>query len=104
MKKTIVSIALFSIALFLQSCDTPNAAAKTDKPAEKAVATASKEVIAQGKSLYETKCGRCHALYKTTDFTVIQWRKNVNDMAPKANLSDTEREAVFAYVVSNAKK
>ncbi len=103
MKKTI-AFAIFSLATLLQSCDTPNAAAKSDKPAEKAVATASKEVIAQGRTLYDAKCQRCHSLYKTTDFTVIQWRKNVNDMAPKANLSDTEREAVFAYVVSNAKK
>ena len=103
MQKIIVAVLLCSV-IFWQGCDTTTATTKTNKPAEKAVVTASAAVLEQGKSLYSAKCQKCHELFAPSKFNAIEWRKYVNIMAPKAGISDAEREAVFAFVASGAKK
>lgn len=57
-----------------------------------------------GQATYNAKCGKCHGLKVTTDYTAERWASILAVMAPKANLSDTEKENVYAYVKANAKK
>lgn len=57
-----------------------------------------------GQATYSTKCGRCHGLKVTTDYTVDRWITVMQVMALKAKLSDEEKENVLAYVKANAKK
>ena len=57
-----------------------------------------------GQSIYNSKCGRCHGLKVTTDYTADRWASILAVMAPKANLTDAEKENVYAYVKANAKK
>ena len=64
--------------------------------------TKSPEML--GQSTYNAKCGRCHGLKVTTDYTAERWTSVLQDMARRANLSDTEKENVLAYVKANAKK
>lgn len=59
---------------------------------------------AAGKTLYISKCGRCHALKATTDYSKQQWIPIMDRMAEKAKLSDTEKTEVLVYVQANAKK
>lgn len=66
--------------------------------------TASTEMIAAGKVTYEAKCGRCHALHATDEFTAERWVPLVNAMSLKAKLTDTEKSNVLAYVQSGAKQ
>jgi mono/diheme cytochrome c family protein len=66
--------------------------------------TAETEAIAAGQTIYKAKCGTCHALKVTTDFTADRWVGIMAVMAPNARLSDTEKENVHAYVKANAKK
>lgn len=72
--------------------------------------SASKERTAEetaqiaGQATFNAKCGRCHGLKVTTDYTAERWASILAVMAPKANLSETERENVHAYVKANAKK
>ena len=74
-----------------------NVAPKADVPGDAAA-------IAAGQSTYNSKCGRCHALKTTGNFTAERWTGILDAMAPKANLTDTEKENVYAYVKANAKK
>lgn len=57
----------------------------------------------EGMSIYNQKCNRCHGLKVTSDYTWPQWASIMQVMAPKANLSETEKQKVLAYVHANAK-
>ncbi|MEP7254708.1 MAG: cytochrome c [Ferruginibacter sp.] len=57
-----------------------------------------------GQSIFNSKCGRCHGLKVTTDYTADRWSSILAVMAPRAKLTDTEKENVYAYVKANAKK
>jgi cytochrome c553 len=57
-----------------------------------------------GQTTYTAKCGRCHELKVTTDYTTDRWVGIMQSMAPKAQLNDAEKENVLAYVQANAKK
>lgn len=59
---------------------------------------------AMGQTTYNNKCGRCHGLKVTTDYTADRWVSIMQVMAPKAQLTDAEKENVLAYVKTNAKK
>nr|WP_314493069.1 cytochrome C [uncultured Chryseobacterium sp.] len=63
-------------------------------------ATSTAEQIAQGKTIYESSCNRCHKLYDPTQFTSVQWVGIMNAMAPKAKLTDEQHQWVYDYVVS----
>jgi mono/diheme cytochrome c family protein len=62
----------------------------------------SKEM--QGQSTFNVKCGTCHGLKVTTDYTVDRWISVMQVMALKAHLTEGEKENVLAYVKANAKK
>lgn len=57
-----------------------------------------------GQDIYNAKCGNCHGLKVTSDFTADRWISIMQVMATKAKLSDTEKDNVLAYVKANAKK
>jgi len=57
-----------------------------------------------GQSIYNAKCGLCHGLKVAADYTAEQWASILSVMAPRARLTDTEKENVYAYVKANAKK
>jgi len=65
---------------------------------------ADANLLAAGKTVYETKCIRCHAMKPVAAFTEPRWDGILKIMAPKANLSQVETEQVAAYVKANAKK
>lgn len=57
-----------------------------------------------GQNIFNVKCGTCHGLKPTTDYTADRWASILAVMAPRANLSVDEREQVYAYVKANSKK
>jgi hypothetical protein len=66
--------------------------------------TTSTDPAVLGMGIYNAKCGRCHGLKVVSDYTSDRWVSIMQVMARKANLSDTEKEQVLAYVQANAKK
>ena len=70
--------------------------------------TQTPEVMAQiaGQSTFNAKCGRCHQLKVTTNYTSDRWAAVMAVMsnASHANLSETERVNVLAYVQANSQK
>lgn len=105
---------IFFIILVIWSCSKKITPAKTEITQQADATTeatrsidikpvVSAEVIAAGKTTFEAKCGRCHALKNPGDYTAVQWVQLVGVMAPKALLTDTEKNNVLAYVQSGAK-
>ena len=70
--------------------------------------TQSPEVLSQiaGQATFNAKCGRCHQLKVTTNYTRDRWAAVMAVMSNSthANLSDMERENVLAYVQANSQK
>ncbi|MBB4807966.1 cytochrome c5 [Chryseobacterium defluvii] len=93
--KKFIAVASFT-AVLLASC-TPKATTPTAS-AGPAVSTA--EQLAQGKTIFENSCGKCHELPKPTAYTSVQWVGIMNSMAPKAKLTEEQHQWVYDYVVS----
>ncbi len=72
----------------------------------RATTTSSPEAAAAvaGQATFNAKCGRCHGLKVTTNYTADRWARILAVMAPRANLTDTEKDNVYAYVKENSKK
>lgn len=70
------------------------AAAKTKFP------DVTMETIKSGHSIYYGACTRCHGPKEITRWDEKEWVGILDDMAKKANLSATEKDAVWKYVMS----
>ena len=57
-----------------------------------------------GKTVFVTKCGGCHALKNPGDYTMDQMNIILKTEIPKAKLSSKEAEEVTAYLLANTKK
>ena len=107
MKKIItISILVLGIAACHRKTAAPSSTANTTTPPTEApkVDAAHAEMVSQGKTVYTNRCGRCHALKNTADFTPQRWEGILKSMIPKAKLNETEAQQVTAYVMDNAKK
>ncbi|KIC62428.1 c-type cytochrome [Chryseobacterium taiwanense] len=93
--KNIIAIASFATIL-LVSCTSKAPVAKSAPIAS----TSTPEQIAQGKTIFENSCGRCHKLPDPTSHSSVQWVGIMNSMAPKAKLTDEQHQWVYDYVVS----
>ncbi len=60
-------------------------------------------LINKGKVVFETNCNKCHDLNKPADFTQQRWMGIIRWMAPKAKLTNEQKDQVLAYVQFYAK-
>lgn len=93
MKKIFVASSI--IAIFAASC-TPKAVATTTASPIKSTA----DQIAQGKTIFENSCGKCHKLPEPASHNSVQWVGIMNSMAPKAKLNEEQHQWVYDYIVS----
>lgn len=87
-------LGLAGTALLIASCTpktVPTVSSEVDLKQEK---------LAQGKTLFENSCGRCHDLPEPTKYTSVQWVGIMNSMAPKSKFNDEQHKLVYDYVVS----
>jgi mono/diheme cytochrome c family protein len=102
MKKT---ITIFSLVMIVLACHRKTVPVNDTATIEKQQAeSAHTELVAQGKTVYTNRCGRCHALKQVDNFTAERWTNILKAMIPKAKLNETEAQQVTAYVMENAKK
>ena len=62
---------------------------------------ATPEQLVLGKNVYVARCQKCHKLHKTTEFRADKWDHMITKMAPKAKLTEVERENVRAYILNS---
>ncbi len=62
------------------------------------------DMAVAGKTIYTTKCTKCHGAKDVTAYTSERWDGILKSMIPKAHLTDEEAGQVTAYVKANAKK
>ncbi len=122
MKKTSL-IALFALTIWachrktVAPATTATPAASNEKVAAETAASApapaaapaapaapSEEMLAAGKTVYTTRCNRCHEAKPLEKYSTQQWEGILKAMIPKARLNETEAQHVTAYVMANAKK
>ena len=91
MKKIVFTISVLGITAI--SC-TPKSVPVVE------TATTEVDKLAQGKTIFDNSCGRCHDLPNPTAFSSVEWVGIMNAMAPKAKLNDAQHQLVYDYVVS----
>ena len=103
-------IALAALAVIIYSCaaksSTPTATAEVkpvpepngNKPITALVLTPE---LAEGKSLFENNCARCHRLYDPKEFSAEDWKPIVLRMQKKAHLDDFAGQKIYNYVTMN---
>lgn len=101
-KTTILATILFS-SFTLYQCTGPkiiltSPADKELAAAQKRWPDATKESLAEGHTIYTTKCTKCHADKGITSRSEAEWGRAIAEMAPKANLTDGEKETLTRYV------
>ena len=60
----------------------------------------SAQQIAQGKTIFENSCGKCHKLPDPTAHSAADWVGIMNRMAPKSKLTEEQHQWVYDYIVS----
>lgn len=63
-----------------------------------------KDLVVEGKKIFEIKCSRCHELIEPANYNADKWIKIVDWMGPRAKIDATEKESILAYVSFYAKK
>jgi mono/diheme cytochrome c family protein len=56
--------------------------------------------LAQGRTLYTTRCIACHTVPTIAEHSADQWPRILDEMAKRSGLSVAERDAVLAYVLA----
>lgn len=101
------SIAIYSCSHKTAPVSSQPAAVNEVKPPANTPKEAAKKMespaVAEGKTIYTTKCARCHGAKPVENWTVQEWIPIMDRMAPKARLDDTEKANVTAYVNFYAK-
>jgi cbb3-type cytochrome oxidase cytochrome c subunit len=56
--------------------------------------------VNKGRQLYIDKCAGCHSLHSPYKLTDDEWKKAINEMGLKANLTDAEKELILKYLLT----
>lgn len=108
MKATIIILILALLAVAchrkaLASSDNIIISNKTNADAPKEQAQ-DMDLASEGRTVYTSRCGRCHGLKNTGNYSQQQWQNILKTMIPKARLNEDQARQVTAYVMANAKK
>ena len=99
-------IALAALAVIIYSCASKSSVPTTEvKKTEPTVSTSEVRVLspelAEGKSMYENNCAKCHKLYDAKEFSAEEWKPIVARMQKKAHLEDFQGQKIYNYVTMN---
>lgn len=95
MKLKFAFFALLAVVLY--SCATKSTATAT-KPTETVIP--NPVAFAEGKSLYENNCAKCHKLFSPSERTQAEWKPILVSMQKKARLDDMQIASISDYINS----
>lgn len=102
----VVSVSLWACAKKIAPVATPEMAAigsADNTPNTAGTGRINMALLERGKKTFELRCGRCHALKQPEAYTQQRWVTIMESMALKAQLDETQKAEVLAYVQHNAK-
>lgn len=56
--------------------------------------------LTEGHSIYTGVCSNCHKVYNVYTFSEEKWTSIISHMAPKARLTDAQKDVLTKYVFS----
>jgi mono/diheme cytochrome c family protein len=56
--------------------------------------------LRQGRALFASRCIECHTLPSVASHTAAEWPRLIDEMAGRASLNPSERNAVLAYILA----
>jgi hypothetical protein len=103
MKKIGIFAAAIICLVDLSSCETTSFA-PPPVTVELARAGTSQHgdiaTLREGRTLFVSRCIECHTLPAVSSHSTQEWPRLIDEMAGRANLKPTEREAVLAYILA----
>jgi len=91
----IKKISALGVLLYLASCSPTTTEAVVENVSEVAAPTGE---AAQGKTIYEEKCQKCHKLKIIDNYSTERWSEVLPVMAEKAKLEGSEETLIGQYV------
>ncbi len=61
---------------------------------------ALQQQLLTGRKLYVDHCSSCHNLHLPKEYDSAGWKKELNEMQPKAKITDEEKHLIFQYLTS----
>ena len=108
MNKQCVVVTLLATIITICACQkksTPTVATRSiEVEAPKPVTVNFTPDTIAGKSIYMTRCDRCHGLPDIQHYTSKRWEAILNSMIPRARLSKEDGAHVTAYIKLNCTK
>lgn len=56
--------------------------------------------LADGETIFKTKCTKCHIAYEIGGFSEKKWLHEIDDMSPKARLTPDEKLRLTKHILS----
>lgn len=106
MKKIMTTFALGTFIIVMVNCSPKASKSVTTAPAptaEQMKANYSETQLAQGKTIWESNCNRCHKLFAPESRDNDKWDRVLKRMIPKAKLSPEDGALVKAYLIAHSK-
>lgn len=104
MKKLTILIMMVIVAT-VSSCTSKKAATSEKSPAD-IVAEIKKNYteaqLAEGKTLWQDNCKKCHKLHDGPDYTVKKWENVLPRMFNRAKVNDDQAGKIRAYLLAHA--
>ena len=94
--KSIFCLAILGISVYACSPKTATATQPASRAADK---TTSPDKLAEGKTLYTQKCGKCHVLHSPSEYGAMSWSNYLDEMQPKAHIDDAQKTLIYNYLV-----
>ena len=109
--RSLVIICLFLILTFIacQKKTVPVITERKTDPPEKIgtiyppAGTVTPDTV-EGKTVFITRCGRCHGLPDPVQFNSVRWESILELMIPRARIDKENAVHIRAYVLANAAK
>ena len=99
-------LAIFAAAIIclvdLSSCGTTSF---TPPPVTEKLARAGARqhvdlaTLHEGRALFVSRCIECHTLPAVSQHSATEWPRLIDEMAGRASLKSTQRDAVLAYIL-----
>jgi cytochrome c5 len=99
-------VFLLASLIVLIQCKSTKSVIATE-PTEKELAVAQKtwpsttlDELKEGQAIYKNQCTECHKNFTITKFSEKKWKHEIDDMSPKAKLTDVQKEKLSKYILS----